>query len=680
MIVRNRMAVAVAAAGLVLAAAFLGYSAAQSFALNALRVEARYRLDLLSGAIDAEVSRLSNIPGVVAVNSTVLELLRSPRGNAKEAEASVNRFLAQVSAQHVDSLAIFVMDTAGRVVASSDSIYTNNLLHADLSHLQFFRSGLVGAPARQYTVDAVHDESGHFFALPIRDESQEWRIVGVAVVKASMRGIERRWLVSNEPALVAGDDGVVLQAWPRDWRFATLGKVSEEGMRELALQRYLGRETGGVIFSLDLANPEEGSVITLPDHVELPERMAGKGREFFVVSRKQVGSPWSLVVFQSVKSMRVLAVGGGALAAAMMLSVVLGGLYLWQRHRTMAARLVAQARLEAANRKLEVKVRKRTEQLTHTVDKLKEEVSQRERAEEFLRASEQRFRALFEFSPDPCWFIEGKRFVSCNFAAVDILGYETRADLLAVHPTQISPEFQSDGRVSVEKAMEMINLAYEKGVLRFEWEYRRRDGSRLPVEVTLTRIAIFGPGVLYCMWRDISERKETERALVSANRRYETLNAELEVRVADRTRLLEAEIQERRAAEAAVLNSERWLREIIDTISSGILLWNGERRLVAWNHAFEQMFPALMRHIAPGIFCGELPSLLERGGVVGLLDTKTDDWNCFGRWECDLADGRVVAVERLATSDGGRLMQFADMTVQVRTADALARNERMASL
>lgn len=40
-----------------------------------------------------------------------------------------------------------------------------------------------------------------------------------------------------------------------------------------------------------------------------------------------------------------------------------------------------------------------------------------------LEASEQQFRDLFRLSPDPCWIIEGERFVDCNDAAVRMLGY-----------------------------------------------------------------------------------------------------------------------------------------------------------------------------------------------------------------------------------------------------------------
>lgn len=135
-----------------------------------------------------------------------------------------------------------------------------------------------------------------------------------------------------------------------------------------------------------------------------------------------------------------------------------------------------------------------------------QQVEQRTQA---LRHSEQRFRDLFDNSPDPCWLIENGVFTDCNHAAVRMLGYTRRDDILQ-HPSRLSPEFQPDGRPSFEKAEEMIQLALRDGVTRFEWEHFRADGSSFPVEVTLARLSLQGHDVLYCVWRDITERKQAQ--------------------------------------------------------------------------------------------------------------------------------------------------------------------------
>ena len=308
------------------------------------------------------------------------------------------------------------------------------------------------------------------------------------------------------------------------------------------------------------------------------------------------------------------------------------------------------------------------------------DITARKNAEAEIRQSEKRFRDLFERSPDPCWLIEGRVFNDCNLAAVEILGYGSREELLATHPSKLSPEIQPDGRASFEKAEAMMQTAYERGVHRFEWEHQRRDGSCFPVEVTLARLDMPGQDLLYCVWRDITDRKAAEGALLSANRRFETLNAELEARVEERTRRLAAEVEERRLAEQAVRQSSAWLREIIDTLPVGVLLWDKSQRLEAWNTAFCRLYPASVDLLHAGMDREALRTGMLARGEFPHSESVENDWDRLGQWDRVLPGGRIVSVERLLTSDGGRLVLQSDVTALRRTSEILARNERMASL
>jgi PAS domain S-box-containing protein len=128
------------------------------------------------------------------------------------------------------------------------------------------------------------------------------------------------------------------------------------------------------------------------------------------------------------------------------------------------------------------------------------------------------YRELFERSADAILIIDKGTFVDCNLATVKMLGYRTKSELLQTHPSELSPEFQPDGRSSFEKAEAMILQAFEAGSHRFEWDHRRSDGSVFPVEVLLTAVPRGDREILHVVWRDITDRKRLEAELRHAQK------------------------------------------------------------------------------------------------------------------------------------------------------------------
>ena len=68
------------------------------------------------------------------------------------------------------------------------------------------------------------------------------------------------------------------------------------------------------------------------------------------------------------------------------------------------------------------------------------------------------------------------------------------------------------------------------------------------------------------------------------------------------------------------------------------------------------------------------------GDMTEDATAAANDWDALGAWDRLLPDGRVIAVQRMATSDGGRLTLHTDVTAVRRANEVLARNDRMASL
>ena len=154
---------------------------------------------------------------------------------------------------------------------------------------------------------------------------------------------------------------------------------------------------------------------------------------------------------------------------------------------------------------------------------LQNEMHERRRVEAALREEEERFRRLFDSSPDPAWILEGPRFVKCNPAALSVFGYDAADSAVFSHPARLSPEYQPDGRASYTAAEAMMAMARARGSHRFEWLHLRSDGSPFYAEVTLTAMVMRGASLLHAVVRDISARKEAEQALFANRNLLQTL-------------------------------------------------------------------------------------------------------------------------------------------------------------
>jgi len=118
-----------------------------------------------------------------------------------------------------------------------------------------------------------------------------------------------------------------------------------------------------------------------------------------------------------------------------------------------------------------------------------------------------RFQILFEKSGNGLVLLDEGQFINCNEAAVRLMGYATKAELMK-SPAALSPEYQPDGRLSAEKTQEMDAICLSEGTNLFEWMHQKQDGTNFWVEVLLTRLDYEEKQIILVSWRDISLQKQ----------------------------------------------------------------------------------------------------------------------------------------------------------------------------
>ncbi|MDP3312773.1 PAS domain S-box protein [Lutibacter sp.] len=143
---------------------------------------------------------------------------------------------------------------------------------------------------------------------------------------------------------------------------------------------------------------------------------------------------------------------------------------------------------------------------------LVDDISEEIKANLLLEKSEKKYRNIFEKSFDPVMILKNGIFTDFNEAALKMFGYNSKNEILNIHPSKISPEFQADGSNSFQKAEEHINSAVEKGSNRFVWFHKNKKGIVFPCEVSFTKIGESDNSTtIHATVIDISERIKNEK-------------------------------------------------------------------------------------------------------------------------------------------------------------------------
>ncbi len=249
------------------------------------------------------------------------------------------------------------------------------------------------------------------------------------------------------------------------------------------------------------------------------------------------------------------------------------------------------------------------------------DITERKRAEEALRESEERYRAIFEQAPDSILLIDTQSgaLVEFNERAHENLGY-TREEFekltLADFEASESPE-------EVAKHVEKV---VKEGSDTFETKQKTKSGEIRDIIVSARAISIGGRAFLQSVWHDITERKRTEEALQESEERF---------------------------------------RNVYTTAPLAFVLWDRDCRVLDWNSRAEELFGwsraealgrsffeflvpesarPLVETVVAALLRGELPSHNINDNLTKSGDLITCEWsNSILR----NADGQIVGAMSL---------------------------------
>ncbi|WFN35633.1 PAS domain S-box protein [Methanogenium sp. S4BF] len=152
------------------------------------------------------------------------------------------------------------------------------------------------------------------------------------------------------------------------------------------------------------------------------------------------------------------------------------------------------------------------------------DVSERKKAEQTLRESETKFREIFNSTGDIIFLNEFPprgppgRFLEVNDAACRSLGY-SRDEMLQMSMVDI------EGAETRDHYLNIANQFRTKGRATFEAKAIRKDGTIATIENNSCCFALNNRVVHLSVGRDITERKNTENALKTLNKKLNLLSS-----------------------------------------------------------------------------------------------------------------------------------------------------------
>ncbi|WP_419735276.1 sensor histidine kinase [Pseudomonas sp. COR18] len=359
---------------------YAGYRISEHYGIRTLSENGQRALELHARTVESELSKYTYLPSLLELESSVSNLLREPDADHRQ---TVNEYLEGLN-RRSRSRAIYVLDTSGRVLATSNWRDSDSYLGEDLSFRAYFQDAIRGQPGRFYGIGSTLGEPGYYLAHGLEEQG---KIIGVAVIKVRLEALEERWQRARLEAFVSDENGIIILSSDPSRRLKSVRPLSSETKDRLArsLQYYwwplnelqpLARERLG----------DGVETLTFPANPDLVKD--GDNVSYLAQTRQLADTPWNFTLLTPLQDLRREAANQGILVAVAF-ALVAFLLIAWnERRKVLATRLAAREALQEANNQLERRITERTADLRASNDRLKDQIRERRQAEETLRRAQ----------------------------------------------------------------------------------------------------------------------------------------------------------------------------------------------------------------------------------------------------------------------------------------------------
>ena len=327
---------------------------AERYYRSELAGQNRQTLDLYVANLLGTLHRYEVLPQILGELPALRAALSTPDDGIIQGNA--NRLLKNISAQ-TGAEVMYLMDATGKTLAASNWDKHDSFVGRNFAFRPYYIEAMAGRLGRFFGLGTTSAKRGYFFAAAVRDRE---KVIGVLVVKVDLDHTESLWGKTPEQLLVTDHNGVVILTSRQEWRFRSTRPLSDDERKAIsAVQPYPTRDPKPL-------NLDANAWLTQTQSIEETGWSVS-----ILAPRTLIDRPVRTVV----------AIGGAALLVLMLL---LG--LMMQRRRHYLDRIAFEAK---ARHELEGRVAERTSDLEGLNRRLRQEVLEREQAQqELVRAQD----------------------------------------------------------------------------------------------------------------------------------------------------------------------------------------------------------------------------------------------------------------------------------------------------